>query len=65
MEMITSDRWNEEVWGAATSTGTNRQDTANFNLIFYWGQGVYHHSLVQRRLANQNQGPLGCKSNAR
>ena len=40
MEIITSDRWNEEVWGAATSIGTNRQDTANSNLIFYWGQRV-------------------------
>jgi len=38
--MITRDRWTEEVWGAASAGGTNRQDTANFNLIFYWGQGV-------------------------
>ena len=38
--MITEDRWTEEVWGAATATGTNRQDTANSNLVFYWGQGV-------------------------
>ena len=40
MENITGDRWNEEVWGAATAPGTNVQDTANSNLIFYWGQRV-------------------------
>ena len=40
MENITEDRWTEEVWGAATAPGTNDQDTANSNLIFYWGQGV-------------------------
>ena len=40
MDMITEDKWNEEVWGAATAPGTNLQDTANSNLVFYWGQGV-------------------------
>ena len=40
MEIITEDKWNEEVWGAATAPGTNIQDTANSNLVFYWGQGV-------------------------
>lgn len=40
MENITEDRWNAEVWGAATAPGTNVQDTANSNLIFYWGQRV-------------------------
>ncbi|KAL8797006.1 MAG: hypothetical protein Q9195_000777 [Heterodermia aff. obscurata] len=38
MENITEDRWTEEVWGAATAPGTNVRDTANSNLIFYWGQ---------------------------
>lgn len=38
MEMITENRWTEEVWGAATSPGTNPQDTANQNLVFYWGR---------------------------
>ena len=49
MEIITEDNWNEEVWGAATAAGTNRQDTANSNLVFYWGQGVScisKHALV-------------------
>lgn len=41
--MITEDKWNEEVWGAATAPGTNVQDTANSNLVFYWGQGVCHY----------------------
>ncbi|KAM0797839.1 hypothetical protein BDR22DRAFT_823910 [Usnea florida] len=38
MTTITDDRWDEEVWGAATSPGTNKRDTANSNLTFYWGQ---------------------------
>lgn len=38
MTTITDDKWDEEVWGAATSPGTNNRDTANSNLTFYWGQ---------------------------
>ena len=41
MTTITDDRWDEEVWGAATSEGTNKRDTANSNLTFYWGQKVF------------------------
>lgn len=40
MDIITEDNWNEEIWGAATAPGTNKEDTANSNLVFYWGQGV-------------------------
>lgn len=61
MEIITEDRWTEEVWGAATAPGTNRQDTANSNLVFYWGQGVSctsEHLLLM--IADDSQGPMGC-----
>lgn len=40
MEMITEDKWTEEVWGAATAPGTDDRDTANSNLVFYWGENV-------------------------
>ena len=40
MQTITEDKWEEEVWGAATSAGTNRYDTASRNLFIYWGQNV-------------------------
>lgn len=38
MTTITDDRWDKEVWGAATAEGTNNRDTANSNLTFYWGK---------------------------
>lgn len=38
MTKITDDKWDKEVWGAATSEGTNNRDTANANLTFYWGK---------------------------
>lgn len=40
LETITDDKWTEEVWGAATTPGNNRLDTANSNLVFYWGKNV-------------------------
>lgn len=43
MEIITEDKWGEEVWGAATSPGTNCRDTAHSNLILYWGKHVSFH----------------------
>lgn len=42
METINEDKWGEEVWGAATSPGTNSRDTAHSNLILYWGKHVSH-----------------------
>lgn len=41
MTTITNDKWDKEVWGAATSEGTNDRDTANSNLTFYWGKKVF------------------------
>ncbi|KAL9000232.1 MAG: hypothetical protein Q9169_001134 [Polycauliona sp. 2 TL-2023] len=38
MDMITNDKWGEEVWGAATEQGTNSKDTIHSNLVFFWGQ---------------------------
>ncbi|KAL6713953.1 hypothetical protein ACLMJK_008447 [Lecanora helva] len=38
MHCITEDKWDEEVWGAATAEGTDHRDTANWNLTLYWGQ---------------------------
>ena len=40
MKTITEDKWGKEVWGAATSEGTNIKDTANSNLTMYWGNKV-------------------------
>lgn len=62
MEMITEDRWNEEVWGAAIAAGTNRQDTANQNLVFYWGrsdQWVAKHTREDLIAARGHRAPKG------
>lgn len=40
MEEITADKWEKGVWEAATSRGTNERDTANSNLILYWGKNA-------------------------
>lgn len=40
MDTITDDKWPGEVWGAATTPGTDHRDTANSNLVFYWGENV-------------------------
>ena len=40
MHIITEDNWDEEVWGAAMSEGTNEGDTIHSNLTMYWGQKV-------------------------
>lgn len=40
MEEITADKWEKGVWEAATSRGTNARDTANSNLILYWGENA-------------------------
>lgn len=50
MTTITDDKWDEKVWGAATSKGTNKRDTANSNLTFFWGQEVFHFMHNQRQL---------------
>ena len=47
MTTITDDKWDNEVWGAATSPGTNNRDTANSNLTFYWGQKVFPFAFRQ------------------
>ncbi|KAI4137776.1 MAG: hypothetical protein L6R39_007107 [Caloplaca ligustica] len=46
MDMITDDKWGEEIWGAATDPGTNSKDTINSNLVFFWGQ---HDAWVARK----------------
>ena len=52
MTTITDNKWDKEVWGAATSEGTNNRDTANSNLTFYWGKKVceFAHSQTQSSL---------------
>jgi hypothetical protein len=40
MDTITEDKWDTEIWGAATAEGTNNRDTINSNLTMYWGQKV-------------------------
>ena len=40
METITENKWESEVWGAATAEGTNNRDTISSNLTMYWGQKV-------------------------
>lgn len=40
MQTINEDKWEKEIWEAATSSGTNSRDTANKNLFFYWGKNV-------------------------
>lgn len=48
MTTITDDKWDEEVWGAATSKGTNKRDTANSNLTFYWGNKVFSNPRMAK-----------------
>ena len=43
MDTITENKWESEVWGAATAEGTNSRDTINSNLTMYWGQKVAEH----------------------
>ena len=40
MNTITENKWESEVWGAATAEGTNDRDTINSNLTMYWGEKV-------------------------
>lgn len=40
MQTITRPKWQDEVWGAATSPGTNERDTINSNIYAYWGEDV-------------------------
>ena len=47
MTTITDDKWDQKVWGAATSEGTNERDTANSNLVFYWGKKVWYSTHVR------------------
>lgn len=47
MTTITDDKWDEEVWGAAINGGTNKRDTANSNLTFYWGKKVFRFTYTQ------------------
>ncbi|KAI4121745.1 MAG: hypothetical protein LQ338_006190 [Usnochroma carphineum] len=49
MDMITDDKWGEEVWGAATEPGTNSKDTINSNLVFFWGR---HDAWVAQKTRN-------------
>ncbi|MCJ1468623.1 hypothetical protein MMC07_007252 [Pseudocyphellaria aurata] len=51
METITDDKWTEKVWGAATAPGTDDRDTANSNLVFYWGEN-------DKLVANQTRDDL-------
>ncbi|KAL8764688.1 MAG: hypothetical protein Q9209_007930 [Squamulea sp. 1 TL-2023] len=50
MDMITNDKWGEEVWGAATEPGTNNKDTIHSNLVFFWGQ---HDKWVAQKTRNE------------
>ncbi|KAL8951767.1 MAG: hypothetical protein Q9222_002288 [Ikaeria aurantiellina] len=38
MDLITDDKWGEEVWGAATDPYTDSKDTIHSNLVFFWGK---------------------------
>ena len=46
MQTITKDKWKVEVWGAATSPGTNDRDTINWNNVAYWGKNVRYHMIT-------------------
>ena len=60
MTKITDNKWDEEVWGAATSQGTNDRDTANSNLTFYWGKKVFHARAANpNHSSNMTPGQLG------
>ncbi|KAL8920568.1 MAG: hypothetical protein Q9208_006190 [Pyrenodesmia sp. 3 TL-2023] len=50
MDMITNDKWGEEVWGAATEPGTNQGDTISSNLVFFWGS---HDHWVARKTRDE------------
>ncbi len=42
MQMITEDKWEEEVWGAAGGSEGKLTDSS-LNLIFYFGKKVRRH----------------------
>ncbi|KAL8762749.1 MAG: hypothetical protein Q9184_001289 [Pyrenodesmia sp. 2 TL-2023] len=50
MDMITNDKWGEEIWGAATEPGTTQGDTINSNLVFFWGS---HDAWVARKTRDE------------
>ncbi|KAL8647759.1 MAG: hypothetical protein Q9210_005367 [Variospora velana] len=50
MDMITHDKWGEEIWGAATDPGTNKGDTIHSNLVFFWGS---HDAWVARKTRDE------------
>jgi len=49
MHTITDDKWDQEVWGAALSEGTNSRDTINSNLTMYWGKKVCQSPSARRQ----------------
>lgn len=66
MLTITDDKWDEEVWGAAMSEGTNNRDTIHSNLTMYWGRKVCQSlSLSNHYVTDRLPGQLGCGSHAR
>ncbi|KAI4092680.1 MAG: hypothetical protein LQ348_003434 [Seirophora lacunosa] len=50
MNMITDDKWGEEIWGAATDPGTSKGDTIHSNLIFFWGN---HDAWVAQKTRDE------------
>lgn len=63
MTTITDDKWDEEVWGAATSKGTNKRDTANSNLTFYWGNKVFSIHVQPKPINSDiNPGQMGSQT---
>lgn len=46
MDTITENKWESEVWGAATAEGTNDRDTINSNLTMYWGKKVAEQTFT-------------------
>ena len=60
MTTITDDKWDQKVWGAATAEGTNKRDTANSNLTFYWGSKVFPVDVHPTRITSDTTlGQLG------
>lgn len=62
MQTITTYKWEDEVWGAASAPGTNDRDTISWNNFSYWGQDVWEtRQYTANILLTFVLGRMGCQ----
>ena len=69
INMITVDKWEEEIWGAADPRYSEIKPTVpRSKLIFFWGQNVRyntHRAIVKAADGAETLGSLGGRQNTR